>query len=255
VKRDYRIRAVCYGTDGQVTAGNPTRKMIPCLRELEALLRALPGVEVAAYTMDKLKKTMYWTAHNKLATGPTCGHLSWKPYIIMRELMDVDDCDVVWYLDADVRWHPGVDILARFVDLAKDRGIALRNFGCTNAHFARREMFVLMGMDEPRYREAPHLTGAMMAFERSNRTLQFVQDWLVASLSYDVIAKKIGQEHKESDVFLAHRTQSVLSILAVHYDIEPYQIDGVFFSKGCSGDPPGYEKEKPWTYETGRQRG
>jgi len=239
MSRDYRIRAVCYATDGQVTAGNPTRKMLKCQNELVALLRELPGVEVAAYTMDDLMKTMYWTAHKRVATGPHCGHYSWKPYIIMRELMNVNDGDVVWYMDADRRWQPDVDVLAQFVDVAKERGIVLVHWGSNNATWTQRATFVLMGMDEEGYWKAPHLNAGIQAFERSNRTLRFVQDWLMASLSYDIVAnRKSG--YKEFEGFKAHRhDQSILSILAVNYDVEPVHTD-IFLSKQCGADPPGY---------------
>lgn len=237
--RDYRIRAVCYGTDGRYT----TRNMMPCLRELEVLLRKLPGVEVAAYTMDDLMQTMYWTAHEGLATGPTCGHKSWKAYIVMHELMNVDEGDVVLYLDADMRWHPGVDILTRFADLAKERGIALRRWLCANSQYTQRDTFVNMGMDGPKYWESVHIIGGTLAFERNNRTLRFVDDWLVASLSYDIIAKKESTRGKELEGFKAHRReQSILSVLAAHYDVEPYQIDDVFVHKHqCGAEPAGYE--------------
>jgi len=249
MKRDYRIRAVCYGTDGRHT----TRKMIPCLRELEALLRALPGVEVAAYTMDELMKTMYWTAHGRVAMGPHCGHYSWKPYIIMRELMNVDDGDVVWYMDADRRWRKGVDVLTQFVDLAKERGIVLVCYGDDNATWTQRATFVHMGMDEEKYWRAPHLNAGIQVFERSNLTLRFVQDWLMASLSYDVIANR-KSKYKEFEEFREHRhDQSILSILAAHYDIEPHKTGDVFFGKVCAADPPGYGQEKPWTHKTGRR--
>ncbi len=237
--RDYRIRAVCYGTDGRHT----TRKMVPCLRELEALLQKLPGVEVAAWTMDKLMQTMYWTAHKKLATGPTCGHKSWKAYIVMRELLNVDEGDVVLYLDADIRWRPGVDLLARFVDVAKERGIVLRRSRFKNREFTQRDTFVCMGMNEEKYWKAPQVFGGMLAFERGNRALRFVHDWLVASLSYDVITAKKSTRGKEFPTFCAHRReQSILSTLAVHYDVELYQADDVFVHKNrCGAEPPGYE--------------
>lgn len=242
MSRNYRIRAVCYATDGQVTAGNPTRKMIKCQNELVALLGELPGVEVAAYTMGDLMKTMYWTAHEELATGPTCGHKSWKAYIVMRELMNVDEGDVVWYMDADMRWLPGVDVLARFVDLAKEQSIVLRKFGYTNKKFTRRDTFINMGMDAPKYWDAPHLRAGVLAFERNNRTLRFVHDWLVASLSYNVIAEKESVRGEELETFWVHRReQSILSILAVHYDVEPYRINDVFVQKICSGEPTGYD--------------
>lgn len=239
MKRDYRIRAVCYATDGQRTAGNPTRKMIECQNELVALFKGLPDVEVAAYKMEDLMKTMYWTAHGKVATGPHCGHYSWKPYIIMRELMNVDDGDIVWYMDVDRRWQPEVDVLAQFVGLAKEREIVLVHWGSNNAIWTQRASFILMGMDEEKYWKAPQLNAGIQAFERSNRTLRFVQDWLVASLSYDIVAQR-KSEYKEFEGFRAHRhDQSILSILAVKYDIEPVRT-GIFFPKQCGADPPGY---------------
>lgn len=237
--RDYRIRAVLYGTDGRYR----TRDMTYCRQTLAARLKKLPGVEVAEWILDDLMKTMYWTAHNELATGPWCGFFSWKPYIIMREMMNVDDGDVIFYVDADVWWPDSWNMLTEFIGLAKERSIVLNRFSARNAQYTQRDTFILMGADFQRYWDSPHVIATMIAIERSNRTLRFVNDWLVASLSYDIVAGKPNEHGENFRDFIAHkREQSVLAILAERYDIAlgPPGLQR-FAQRACGARPPGYQ--------------
>ena len=131
--------------------------------------------------------------------------------------------DVVIYSDA------GVEIrgdLSPLVEIASRNGIALfSNRPYLQKEWTKRDAFVLLDADSPRYWDAGQLSANFMALQNSARTRDFVAKWLAAMSDERVLTDAPNRAGAPNfPEFREHRhDQSVLGILATRENIEIFR--------------------------------
>ena len=171
--------------------------------------------------------TWLWETKRKFGFG----WCSWKPYVIMHALSRCNNGDVVFYVDADC--VPIADLTPVF-NQARNLGIVLFDAqGWTNERVVRRDCFIAMGQDEPRYHQGKHACGRFSAFCKGDYlSQQLLMEWLTYSVN--PLCQQWGDYQSQYGKDLAdftknlshpdggeHRTeQAVLSLLAAKYDIQ-----------------------------------
>jgi hypothetical protein len=147
-----------------------------------------------------------------------------KPYILLNLLERIDPGDVVFYHDCGP--HPITTSIQPLVDLClKNGGTVFHQFGDQNRNWTKRDAFVYMDCDIPKYHNSVALQNTWLLLQKSDFSLQFAREWLKYNLderiaSY-VMPDTCGLPPLKG--FLENRgDQSIFSNLAVKYGIKTF---------------------------------
>ncbi len=110
------------------------------------------------------------------------GWFIWKPFVIMHALEHAAPGDVVLYTDADT-W-PIADLSPIFETAERDGMMLFKSQGCWNAHYCKRDTFIVMAQDEAQWRDRDHACARFMAFRAGYwPARQLLMEWLTYSLN------------------------------------------------------------------------
>lgn len=155
------------------------------------------------------------------------GYWLWKPYILAQAMAALRDGDFVLYSDTG---HQAVDddplppLAPLLTWLAgSERRVAIaRLFGHPNAHWTKRDCFVLMGCDEARYWGADQLQSSYVGLMVSDTSRRLVDEWLRFVCDERVVTdldNRMGLPNL--DGFVEHRhDQSIITNLIYQHDLE-----------------------------------
>jgi uncharacterized protein YndB with AHSA1/START domain len=189
--------------------------------------------ERRAWDREALERTILYQTHratlDELRGG---GYWLWKPFIIMETLKELAFGDLLVYADA------GIEIIGEPAPLfqlcAEERDIVLfaghyDDAGAPGpnvcAKWTKRDAFVCMDCDTPRYHQARMIDASFLIIKKTTRSIALVREWLLCCC----------QPHMLTDApnicglanlpeFVGHRhDQSLLSILAEREGIELFR--------------------------------
>jgi hypothetical protein len=100
-----------------------------------------------------------------------------KPFIILDSFEKLPMGDVLFYHDCNP--HALRTSIKPLVDVCvKNRGTLFMQWGDQNRNWVKRDAFVYMGCDTPRFHDAVSLQATWMLFQKTEWTLEFVREWL-----------------------------------------------------------------------------
>lgn len=151
------------------------------------------------------------------------GWYAWKPFIILHCLLKfARKGDVVMYTDADC--YPVQDFSHLYGQAHADGGAMLFRNRFNNREWCKRDCYVVMGQDEPKYHDAQAGVARFMLFERGPwRPLQFLMEWLTYCVNPRANTFDPSVLAPELDGFIEHRTeQAIMTLLAHKYGWQLY---------------------------------
>jgi hypothetical protein len=186
------------------------------------------------------------------------GWFAWKPFVILDALERAEDGDVVLFLDADC--YPIHDLGALYSECERNGGVMLFNVvGAErfNYMWCKRDCFLVMGQDDPKYWYAPAGVARFMLFQRGPwKAKQFLMEWLtycVNPLATTFDENKLGHPDipaapgdQRRFAFAEHRTeQAIMTNLAHKYGFKLYreccqfgnQVDPALYDAVLDGYP------------------
>jgi hypothetical protein len=113
--------------------------------------------------------------------GRGFGWFAWKPYVIAHALSRLQTGDMVLYLDADT--FPIANFSILFEECARIGGhmafmATARTGPLSNRQWCKRDCFIRMGCDEPKYWHGPHFVARFMVFQRGAPGIaDFISAW------------------------------------------------------------------------------
>lgn len=175
------------------------------------------------------------------------GYWLWKPAIILDAMRRLNDGDVLLYTDAD---------MTMIADPAPLFAATERNpimvFECLPPgvflmkHYTKRDCFVLLGADEPRFWNTPQLYASIQLYRVCDRSRAFVAEVLNASSDPRVLTdapNTCGKPNFEG--YVGHREdQSILTILARQHGL-PFFPDPSQMRWGRPSDDAVADIERP----------
>jgi tetratricopeptide (TPR) repeat protein len=190
------------------------------------------GVDgLVPWTPERLAGTKFFARHRDLLSAATgAGYWLWKPYIILDLLERVRDGDWVVYSDVG-RTHPYA--LYHSVESLKGWALAM-NGGMLpgvwipdcgpNARWTKRDCFVRMGCDAPRFWNAPQIQTSFSLWQKNKASLDFVREWLAFCCDRAILSDELDVGGAANlPHFLDHRfDQSVLTNLAILRAVSAY---------------------------------
>ena len=170
--------------------------------------------------------------HDILTQPRGCGLWLWKPYFIDRMLRELDEGDVLIYADAAMHFVNPVSPIEAMLGHGK-RELLLFGEGFRESQYTKRDAFVLLNADEPRYAQSPQRFASALALRNTGGVRELVAEWLHHARDPRILgdADNTCGLPNHSD-FIAHRhDQSILSLLSKRFGFDvpvtPYLADGL----------------------------
>ena len=150
------------------------------------------------------------------------GYWIWKPHLILQELVGLRDGDFLLYCDSGARLATPVSPL---VEAAVKTGqwltpflVSLRHI---ERHWTKRDAFLLLGCDSPRYAETAQRMGGFSLWRRCEESISFCREWLRWAghpLALTDLGNRLGKPNYEG--FVEHRhDQSLFSLLTKRHGL------------------------------------
>ncbi len=194
--------------------------------------RSLAGFRKSiAWDADRLRDAGFGADMPDLLSKRGAGYWMWKPFIVLAALEDTTlDSDWVLYYDVGAgkgnRITREMDPLANWADRVNGGlmpGVLIPEFGPT-AWWTRRDTFIGMDCDGPRYHQLPQVQATFCLFRRGERSRAFVQRWWEAARQIALIGE--GEDAPNAPNlpgFLGHRhDQSILTLLCAREGVVPF---------------------------------
>ena len=195
--------------------------------------------------------------------GRGFGWFAWKPYILLHTLARLDDGDIVMFLDGDT--YPIHDFGVLFEECARIGGhmafMATAKTGALcNRQWCKRDCFIVMDCDEPKYWHGPHAVARFMLFQKGAPGIaEFLEEWQAYCLDPQAQTferSTLGPELQglpnvdgPNGAFREHRTeQAIYTNLCIKYGRRLYR-EACGFGKHCPQDWDLYPQlfEQEWT--------
>lgn len=151
------------------------------------------------------------------------GYWVWKPYFIKKTLEELNDDEILVYIDStDLPKSKFFDLLSNHF---KTNDILLFNNIRHEKHdtWTKKDCFVLMDCDHDKYHNRVQLEAGVIGMKKTDFNIKLVTEWLNYCTNLNIvtdlpnICNKPNHKH-----FIEHRhDQSILTNLSIKYDIQP----------------------------------
>ena len=200
--------------------------------------------QAKGFNHKEFKKTAFYKEQISITSQARgAGYWLWKPYYILQELQKLQEDELLIYCDS------GVDIvenLTPLYEIAKNsaQGVVLfKNYQAAayfpkttnldyseyninvevnkNKYWAKRDVFVLMQLDEERYWNSPQVDANFQIYRKCNESIIFVTEWLNYCCNEQIITDSPNKSGKPNfeNMFAHIHDQAIISLLAEKYSI------------------------------------
>lgn len=180
--------------------------------------------EVISYSLGDIDPEFYYKNKNILDQSRGAGFWLWKPYFISKTLERMENGDLLVYSDSGSFYQNSPQPLIDLI-LKDEKGVlSFELKGLMENVYTKRDTFVLMDLDEPKYTESSQREATYIWLIKNDFTVNLVKEYLEYAQDERIITDLIS-ENKNYDVFKDHRhDQSIWSLLCKKYDIEPHKL-------------------------------
>lgn len=150
------------------------------------------------------------------------GYWVWKPYIILKTLEQIQENDVVIYLDSGIEIIKDITPLIDLVE--KEDLLLFSTFARKNQYCTKPETFIGMDCKTDNYKECFQLEGGMLVIKNNKKNRVFIQQWLSYCENYSLVNGISDSLNASDGTIINHRhDQSILTNLSIKYKINPHR--------------------------------
>jgi hypothetical protein len=151
------------------------------------------------------------------------GYWLWKPYLIKRTLATLEEGDFLFYCDAGSHFIDRIDPLIE-VATRDQQPVIPFDLVFPERRNTKRDTFILMGCDAPRFTETSQRQGGFILMRKSPFAQTFVDEFLALAQDARLITNTPSRLGAEYPDFVAHRNdQSIFSLLTKRYGLDAYR--------------------------------
>jgi hypothetical protein len=162
---------------------------------------------------------MKWFLEHPKTRGD--GWFLWKPMVVLDAFRRLNDGDVLLFTDADT--FAVADLTPLYDTCRANGGVMLFGArGIINKFYVKRDAFVLMGCDEPKYHDALHTVARFMLFEKGGAfpVEKFLGEWLGFTANPMINTFDPSVILPDYPTLIEPRAeQAVLSLLSIKYGV------------------------------------
>ena len=182
------------------------------------------------YTDELLKKDLqFWDKHSQfIETNPRgYGYWLWKPYIIKKIMEQLNDGDVLLYLDAGCELLPHKrEKLKEYIDIVKNDLLIGTEWPDAEKHWNKMDCILKLEMLDDHYLNSHQRQGGTNMFYVCDTTRHLVNKWYEIACDYHIIDDSPSIS-TNMEGFIDHRhDQAIFSLLTKKYNIySSYRLD------------------------------
>jgi len=184
--------------------------------------------DAIGYTESWLTTTDFWKKNQFILSRPRgAGYWIWKPYIILETFKGLVDGDIVLYSDAGMEVIGNLNPLYEIAQKGPNGGKIL--FQIPDGHliktWTKRDTYVLMNCDEPKFYNHVMVNGALSLWKKSEENIAFLNEWQRFLRDPRIVTDDANMCGRPNLIeFRDHRhDQSVISILSVRDNMEVFR--------------------------------
>lgn len=178
---------------------------------------------VETYNKKDLEPKFFQENKHILNQSRGGGYWLWKPYLICKKLLEINDNDYLFYSDSGAFFLKSVDILIKELDMHNQDIMAFET-PFIESQWTKKELFSEMGCAGSRFSETNQVMASFWLIKKSTFSVNFFKDWLDYSCNEENITDTLDDNIRQSSDFLEHRhDQSISSLLYKRYKLNPFQ--------------------------------
>lgn len=158
------------------------------------------------------------------------GYWLWKPQIVLQVFRELNDGDVVIYVDGGCHLNPkGQERLLDYVEVVKSSTSGILGFemkiGDWITHpeeqWTKQDVFDYFGADVPIIRESAQICAGIFLMQKRSSTELFLNEWINTFRLRKDLFTDVTSSNLNSEMFQAHRhDQSIFSVMSKRTGIE-----------------------------------
>lgn len=166
------------------------------------------------------------------------GYFVWKPYVVRRQLEALADGEWLFWCDAGAYLIAPIDPLVAWAE-REGRDVVVFDIDHLEREWTKRDAFVLLEADEPRFADTRQRLSGFFLLRRSPLALAVVDEWLAAAQDLRAItddASVLGLPDHPG--FTEHRhDQSLLSLITKKHGIPAARDPSEYGNRLADGYP------------------
>lgn len=184
---------------------------------------------ITAYTeKDLITDTEFWDKHGDFISRNNrgFGYWIWKPYLIHKKLTEIDDDDILLYLDCgcELNIH-GKKRLLELVDITVEKLIIGTETYSNDVHWTKRDLANHMMMDSHPTLIQNHMQAGAIMMLKCKKIVDLYNEFYTICCNHTLIDDTPSVISNHSG-FIEHRhDQSVFNLLVKKYNLVNYDID------------------------------
>lgn len=185
------------------------------------------------YTMDDIDnyfkaKNADFFKHKRLG-----GYAVWKPYIILKHLLEIEEGDILCYNDSKYLWLKNVREFERDILTGKNIGVYLNKPNSGNhieKQWTKTDAYVLMNIPNNDFRNrvknSNQAWSGFILLRKAFNPIRFIGEWLTYNQDPRIATDSKSLFGSEDPIFTENRhDQTILSLLCKKWGIYMHNID------------------------------
>ena len=185
------------------------------------------------YTMDDIDNYYKTTNSHLFQYKRLAGYAVWKPYIIFKRLLEIEDDDILCYNDSKYIWLTNVRNMETQLLSRKNIGVyANKPNGVTfiEKQWTKGDAFLLMNIPNNEYgkyiKNSNQVWSGYILLRKGFNPLRFIGEWLTYNQDSRISSDSPSSMTKDDAIFSENRhDQTILSLLCKKWGIHMNLID------------------------------
>jgi len=171
--------------------------------------------------LDLKNNKQFWNKHKKFIENNKrgYGYWIWKPYLIQKTMNNMNNGDILLYLDAGCELdYRKRDILNNYINIIHKYYI-IGTYIRIEKNWNKKDLILHMNMNKNKYLNTKQFQGGVLLIYVCNKTRKLINEWYNIACNYHMIddSPSISKNIKS---FKEHRhDQSILSLLIKKYNL------------------------------------
>jgi len=178
---------------------------------------------VINYRREWLETTDFYLENKYILDMPRGnGYWLWKPYIILETFKQINDKDVVFYVDAgDDITDNNIKNVIRDYMINNNYIISNSLSRPSNKIYIKRDCFILMDCDKEIYHDGLQIEAGTLVFKKTLNNEYLLNEWLFYCKNKNIITDIDNVYGKNFNEFIEHRhDQSILTNLTIKHNMK-----------------------------------
>ncbi len=177
---------------------------------------------VLPHTRKDLESSIFYKENKAILDLPRGGgYWLWKPFFILRALANMNEGDLLLYMDCGDSLHEVDELRDAAFQIMQDKFIYLTDGAFKNSDWTKRDTFVIMGCDKEAFYDAIQVEAGIILVKKTARTVEILTEWLSWCKNAAVVTDNENVcQMPNLDGFKDHRhDQSILTNLRVKWGL------------------------------------